>query len=330
MKRSSVNLLQIAQAAGVSIATVSRVIHGGHRVLPSTSKHVLAIAKRMKYPVNLRVRPAKAQPHIALVVRSKEMPSLFAYESHALMMVAREVFRANMSYEIIPVIESGLLTSSFCQGAIVVNSQCQEDTLEAIAARMPLVCLNRPPGRFHSVYSNDAQGIFMGLERLTRAGHSRIAFAGYGIDTPAASLVAQARLEAYRKGVDVFALESHPDLIQNLAASDAAVFSRIRRMLARKPTAVMVIGESFGVQVHHFLRQAGARIPDDISIISFEHPRVSCYLDPPHTTLMQNLEEMARQTAAKLVGLIQGQTAGPMWIPFDYKLIERSSIKTIG
>ena len=172
-----------------------------------------------------------------------------------------------------------------------------------------------------SVGVNHRQGIRLAYEHLYENGHRKIGLlqdhlGGWGNSERRLGFLES--LEQH--GVDSKAERSF-DITGN-TISDV-----LEHVLSRKFTALVISSESAVLKVIRELHRLGVRIPDDLSLISYEHPSISPYLWPAHTTLKQNHIQLVTNAIDIAARLLDDETEHPMRILVDNQLIPRDSVK---
>ena len=165
------NLNEIAKLAGVSAATVSRVLNGRRNVAAATRERVIDAARQCRYAASWHVA---SRPTVALIVNNLHF---FGYYSEILPYLEEELSSRHYQFEIIPINNIELLQAQPICGAISLLAldrlQHEWDKIQTV----PLVCINTSPQRLDNIYSvssNLGQCIRLAVEHLHRLGHSKI------------------------------------------------------------------------------------------------------------------------------------------------------------
>lgn len=108
------------------------------------------------------------------------------------------------------------------------------------------------------------------------------------------------------------------------------VVEATNKILKYEPTAIILSGEGRAQLLYYALHKAGKTIPDDISVITFEDQSVTPYLIPPHTTISQNIPDIAKAVASIAKDIVRNNSNSPIQnIVLRNKLIVRESVETI-
>jgi len=307
---------KIAKAANVSATTISRVFSGQGYVSERTRQKVLGIAQKLNYLPRVTSR----KDNIAIIIESDTVVRMGAYETSLINAIFQDLITKKYRFEIIPVDEIDLLLDLFIKGAICVLYN--ENSLKKVKQirRVPLVTINCPVANFHSVYSDHKQGIELGMTYLAQRGHRRIglilgALDGWG---------GQERQKGYWASVERHGLENDEKLVHSRLAR--TLLEAVAGVVKARPTAIIVGGEDIALPVVSALHLLGKRIPEDISIISFENTKVSQYLTPMHTTISQPFAEIGALGVKTVIDLAEHKACGPVRIALPNILIERESV----
>lgn len=111
--------------------------------------------------------------------------------------------------------------------------------------------------------------------------------------------------------------------------SQQQLLDPLAHLLYNKATAIIYSQEVFVIKLQHALEILGKKVPDDISIITFEDPLTSPYLNPAYTTIDQQLEKIGRMAAERAIALAEGSDTSELQIRLPNQLIERKSVKQL-
>lgn len=273
---------EIAAAAEVSPSTVSRVLNGGPNVRCEVRQKVIAAARQMN------VFPARQN----LVLIIPERPYLTGYCGCMLTALLTQAGQRQISVEIIPSSDLSVLDGMLLSGAISLVYDNGIEKLWAKTQSLPLVCVNtasRHRDNIFSVHSDNAQGIRLALDYLHHFGHRKLALLDCS-DVPVAgrdNLDWRERHQSFEQWHTQKLPGSSPCLLAD--GSPAA----LRAAMAAGVTAVLAIGEFDGFALLQTCRACGIAVPEELSVIGFEHPQLSAKLSPALTAIGQNFEMLA-------------------------------------
>ena len=186
---------------------------------------------------------------------------------------------------------------------------------------MPIVTVNKQYAFSSSVNTDHGQGVTLALEHLYSYGHRRIGLTVDRVENQAG----RERIGAYRAFAAARVLPELPvGHFRDLDVEDSC--RELDRVLAEKPTALVVCGESVALQAAYELKKRNYRIPEDISLITSELTDICCWMTPELTTINQNLDALAAETVAQLLARIRAPHSprANSWLPTA--LIVRNSV----
>ncbi|HSK37014.1 MAG TPA: LacI family DNA-binding transcriptional regulator [Actinomycetota bacterium] len=329
-------LEQVAALAGVSRATVSRVVNGSPKVSPVVRAQVERAVAKLGYVPNRAAR--------SLVTRRADSVALVVSEPHARFFsepffagVVRGVSAvlAETGVQLLLLIaqdlpDRGRLERYAVGGhvdGVLLASLHGDDPLPGILERagVPAVLVGRPAGAAPASYvdADNRGGAGKAVAHLARRGRRRIAT----ITGPLDMGVGLDRLEGYRDGLAAAGLAGSGDLVEIGDFTEEGGAAAMGRLLARPGDpvdAVFAASDLMAAGALRALRAAGRRVPEDVAVVGFEDSAVARYAQPPLTTIRQPIEEMGRQATRLLLAQIAGE-AGGMHLILDTELVVRAS-----
>jgi LacI family transcriptional regulator len=327
-------LANVAESAGVSVATVSKVLNGRNDVAPATRALVQDLLHEHDY-VARRVRPAPS-PTIELCFHGQ----LNAYHTEVLQGAVEAGADAGVAVVVSvrprwqrgagakrPAAWTRELATAGRQAAIVVTSELRAADLTALSrARVPVVVidpLNLPSARMTSVGSTNFAGGLAATQHLLDLGHRRIAYLG----GPATAVCNQARMHGYRGAMEAEGAPVPDGYVrtgrfsyEHGIAGGAAVLD-----LPQPPTAVFAGSDETALGVIEAARTRGLRIPEDLSVVGFDDTPVARLAAPPLTTVRQPLREMGAVAVRTALRLAAGEKASSHHVELATELVVRQS-----
>ncbi|HEY3269497.1 MAG TPA: LacI family DNA-binding transcriptional regulator [Armatimonadota bacterium] len=312
------SLREIADIAGVSVSTVSRVVNDKHRdkVSDETRARILEIARSLRYRPNPQAvslktgRPSNTLgvliPYFSHVFRSfywSEISSgvLDAAYSHGVgvnMMVYRddseETFRELLStYRNV----SGVILLAVNGHASPAVEQCRNGMLPCVAVNS-----NGADPNVHSVDCDNRAGGYNATRHLIKLGHTRIAHIG-GRDFSDA----HERLKGYRDALEEAGIPIDERLIVGGNFEETGGREAMRTLLSGspRPSAVFAANDDSAIGAMSAAKRAGLRIPDDLAVVGFDDISVAQYVEPALTTVHQPIYRMGYRAAEMLIGRLQ-------------------------
>ncbi|WP_199432321.1 LacI family DNA-binding transcriptional regulator [Qaidamihabitans albus] len=322
-------LATIAEAAGVSLPTVSKVLNGKDDVAAETRARILRLLEEHDYvPVGGR-RPTD-ETLVDLVFTALDSPW------------AVEIIRG--------VVESGLdvvvssmanaphrdrwaesLVKSRRGGALLVTSELTAGDRRILErARLPLVVIDPvdlPSPDVPSVGATNWAGGLSATEHLLELGHRRIAVIG----GPSGFLCSKARIDGYRTALDRAGLAFDPELVRNGDFHHEGGYRRALELLRLPlpPTAIFAGNDEQALGTIEAARVCGLAVPADLSVVGFDDLPVARWSSPPLTTVRQPLAEMGRHAGRMLAGLIAGNPPDSRRVELATHLTVRSSTASL-
>ncbi|MEU5879518.1 LacI family DNA-binding transcriptional regulator [Spirillospora sp. NPDC047279] len=313
----TMRLADIAAHAGVSEATVSRVLNGKPGVAAGTRQAVLTALDVLGYERPARLRAQRAGL-IGLIVPELSNPIFPAFAQvieNALALSGYAAVLCTMTPGGIREDDyTELLLERGVSGIIFVNGEhadSQSDPsryLRLIDRGLPIVLINGfrsdIPGPFIS--NDDTVSLEMAVGHLAALGHRRIGLAvGQSRFVPSIR-----KTEGFRRGVkEHLDLSDVDDLIVNTLFTVEGGQAAAQQLIDRGATAICCGSDIIAIGAIRGVRQGGLRVPEDVSVVGFDDSPMTAYLDPPLTTVRQPVREMALAAVANLLEEIGGTRA---------------------
>ncbi|MEU6052654.1 LacI family DNA-binding transcriptional regulator [Streptomyces xanthochromogenes] len=345
MSRQAPTLEDVAREAGVSRATVSRVVNGVRNVDPAIQEQVQRAIERTGYAPNRAARSlvTRRAETIALVVSGagggpEESQEAFAARVFADPFFGRVVagvvgfLRPRSMHPVLMFAESAddrhevltYLRQGRADGALVVSTH-PDDPLPTLlaAAHLPSVLFARPtpPVPLSYVDLDHRDGGRLAAQRLLERGCRRPATVAGPLAVPAS----QERLAGFR---DTMARGGHPyvPVAEGGFTLDSGI-AAMTRLLAEHPDVdgVFAANDLMAQGVCQLLRERGRRVPDDVAVIGFDDSGIALSCRPPLTTVRQPVEQMAAEMARLLDQHIRGERTEATSVVFDPELVVRET-----
>ena len=313
-------IYDVARSARVSIATVSRVANGTARVDERTEARVRRAMERLGYRPHALARGlATRRSHTLGLLITDILDPYFA----EIVRGAQE--RAESAGYVVLLVKR--LLERRVDGLIVASSR----TTDAYAAQLasediPVVCINGPLGQFaHAVQIDHRKGARLAVEHLASLGHTRIAHITGAVGVP----TRQERLAGYRAALKDLGLSYDPSLViagvTSIADSHDAVAGLLG--LAAAPTAIFAFNDRWAIGAYAAVRDAGLRIPADVSVVGFDDLEMDEWVQPALTSVRQPRREMGRIAADVLLAVLAGESASEL-VVVEPSLVIRGSTGT--
>jgi LacI family transcriptional regulator len=326
-----VTLERVAQAAGVSPSTVSRILNGTARVSQVKQQAVDAAIRDLGFRPNPVARGLAGGRTLSIGVLTQTISSPFYGE--ALHGIEDRLDQAGY----IPIFVSGhwqeteerkaldALVARRVDGLIVLAGRLPNRALQAAAKAVPLVVVGRAvqgAQAFGLTFDNRA-GAAMATQHLIDCGHTRIAYIG----GEPGHADAHERLAGYRQALERAGLPFDPALVTPGDYTEAGGLMAANRLLdARLPfTAIFAANDQTAIGAALGLYRRNVRVPDDVSLVGFDDLAPARFAIPPLTTVRQPVYEMGFEAAGAMLALLRGEPAQCALPPLQ--LVPRESVR---
>jgi LacI family transcriptional regulator len=322
----------VALEAGVSTATVSRVLNRSGRVSPQTREVVLRAIERHKF--SARRRGSRTKP-LRDVVAVRCPYLLDDYFGVILSAVERSLRQRGKGLFLSAEAERGnehnlpkLLRTEVTEGAVLVLPPEPSATLAELRAQeYPFVVVDPRtalPANIAAVSAAHLAGAQMATEHLIELGHSRIA----AIAGPLNWIATDRRLLGYRAALAANGRLASEDLVRvggEPTIAHGLLAARELLALPKPPTAIVAFNDKIAIGAMQAAAERGLAVPGDLSIVGFDDLELSRVVTPRLTTVRQSLEEMARMGVELLLRLIEGREIHTLHIELATELVVRGS-----
>ncbi|MCO5991162.1 LacI family transcriptional regulator [Actinoallomurus spadix] len=331
-------LADIAAQAGVSEATVSRVLNGRQGVAPATRQAVIDALDVLGYDRPARLRPPR-NGLIGLIVAELDNPifpafaqvieNTLAVHGYTAVLGALAPGGINEDDYTDLLLERGVSGIVFVSG-LHADSQADHGRYKRLTDRgLPIVLINGyAEGVDATFVSSDEVGAMeLAVAHLAHLGHRRIGLAvGQERFVPVIR-----KTEGYRRGMaEHLGVAETDEWIVNTIFTVEGGEAAAKRLLDRGCTAICCGSDLMAIGAIRAARQRGLRVPEDVSVIGFDDSPLMAYVDPPLTTVRQPVREMALVAVRSLLDEIQGVGAPHTELVFRPELVVRSSTGPLG
>lgn len=329
-----VTIKDVARVAGVSTATVSRVIHDGGQVGAACRARVKKVIDELGYRPNANAQALVSKTNNSIgVVTPKLSMSFFGTLASGVEDTAREkgykLLMSNSMYETQSEKEAiNSLRYHNCQALILHSEYSDEDEIVALAQDIPgLVLINRyiPAIANRCVWLDNVTGSQRATDYLLSHGHRKFA----AVTSIYQNRDPQLRLTGVRQSLERVGLKLPKNAVAEATANIEGGEQAVKDLLARgvKFTALVAYNDLMAIGAIHALFDAGLRVPDDVSVIGFDDLAVARACRPRLTTMHYPIEEMAAYAADLAIRLSDNkQKAGSQTHLFIPELIVRDSV----
>ena len=325
-----VTISKIAEAAGVSVPTVSKVLNGRADVASGTRARVEELIRHHGY----RRRRGPGSGRSAMIdLVFHELDSAWAIE------VIRGVEKVARAEGLSVVLtESGgaqtprddwvdaVLARQATAAILVLSDLAPEQRTRLSARGIPFVVVDPtgdPGPDMPSVGSANWNGGLVATRHLIELGHRRIAVMG----GPRHVLCSKARIDGYSSALDAADIAVSPELIRhgNFHVESGHDNGRELLTLDSPPTAIFAGSDLQAMGLYEAARELGVRIPEDLSVVGYDDLPVARWVGPPLTTVRQPLTEMAEEATRMALTLARGGKPANLRLDLATDLIVRGS-----
>ena len=325
----------IAQKAGVSVTTVSRVLNKRPDVNQATREKVERVMAECHFTGNANARGLKQADGeiVAIILRGRENPFLNAL-AEAVLRYSKDM---NASFLVEYLDEKAdefqtavrLSHEKRVTGCIFLGGRVDERAHVLRGLDMPMVFATISAEqaelpRAGSVYINNRAMGRKAMQTLIDAGHTRIAV--FGGDRESDDGFGR-RFKGALEALDAAGIPFDEERYVDTRFSLRGAYDTARGFFAMKPdtTAVFAMSDTVAMGVIRALQDTGRRVPEDVSVVGYDGIEMGKYFIPRLTTIVQPIDDIARESVAMLMGMIE-QGEKPRHITVDAELIVRESV----
>lgn len=341
---------EIAERAGVSVSTVSRVLNNVAGISQTVQQRVLAAAGELGYAKDQSrprrrvqgaprdeqhtVRPDHHIPTVTLLTKLLLQPSIDPFHTDVLHGVQLACSRegAHLNYSSFghqaanseAMIE--WLRQNPVEGLLLLSSD-DPALIEPIQAmRIPIVMINvdRYELPIDTFLPDNHQGAMLATQHLIAHGHRRILHI-----TWSRRRTIQRRTAAYQAALAEAGIPYDPRLVIDTHISAEDTYQEMRRRLAQRDldfSAVFCANDLAAMGFMRAAQEAGLRVPQDVSVVGFDDIATAGFLSPPLTTVRIETAELARLALRRLLERAASPDLTPVRVLLSCRLIERQSV----
>ena len=302
-----VTIGDVAERAGVSIATVSRAVNQKYGVSPGTVDRVREVIEELGYESSLVARSLR---NVRTNVVGILVPGIDPFGAELLKGVARAI--QETEYEL--VIYAGGLHGeagwerrylSRLSGTLTDGIILAAPTVHEIDSTHPVVAVDPQLGTssVSTVRSQNYEGAKAATQHLIDLGHRRIGFLAGRSDLESA----RRREAGYRAALEDNGLDFDPVLVQvgGFTEETSVTPALTLLSLANRPTAIFASNDLSAIQVLRTADELGLSVPDELSVVGFDNIPESAMTDPPLTTVDQSIQSLGERAVHILVDLME-------------------------
>lgn len=331
----AVSIKDVAREAGVSIATVSRVLNDIDVVNEETKKKVLDAIKDLGYRPNIVARSLKTQrtKTIGILVpdiSSQVYPEIVRGAEDVANIYDYNIILCNSDYDMDKEKEYlRVLKEKMVDGLLYMSISLEEKTINLVNdldLKTVLVETKDEKGIFPSVTIDDIQALYDSTKYLIDKGAKKIAFIGTKQEEVNA---VTKRYKGYEKALLENGLELDEDLRYFDGFKVKTGYNGIEKFLESKKDfdAVVCSSDEIAMGAINALRDHGKRVPEDVSVIGFSNIDMSEVFYPKITTVAEPMYDMGSIAMRMLIKLVNKKEVEQQHYILDHKIVERNSCK---
>jgi LacI family transcriptional regulator len=327
-----VTIVEVAERAGVSLGTVSRVLNNDVHVAPETRERVSAIVRELGYVANRQARGLKGSKTNTIGILVPDLGT--GYIGEIMHGVDAELALHELDLMLFTTHRAAIKEANYVanmvqgmvDGLLLVLPRNPADYVGSLSQRnFPFVLIdhqgtgNPCPG----VGATNWQGAYNATEYLIKLGHKRIGFITGSMDLGAAI----DRLDGYQAALKANHLPVDAKLINNgsFHQTDGYAGARALLDLVEPPTAIFASNDLMAMGAMDAVRSRGLSVPEDISILGFDDIPQAELVRPSLTTVRQPLKQMGGLAAQMLIDKLKSPETELGRIELPTELIVRAS-----
>jgi DNA-binding LacI/PurR family transcriptional regulator len=333
-KASKKTIQEIADIAGVSIATVSRVMNHKTTVKEDTRQKILNILEENNLNPSSVLLTDQTSRTILICVAEISNPSTPRIISG----IQNAAYRNNYRVFILQSKETHLtfedyrdvLQNHSFAGIILIATVSEPEMLETLTRSCPIVMCTEycDINGISFVSIDDITAAGKAVDHLVSCGCKRIAL----MNSVLRHQYARHREKGYTEALKKAGLERNGNWIAHISQIDyhlAFSYGTNLLSLPRRPDGIFAVSDVYAVGALHAAKQLGLRVPEDVSIIGFDNIAVSSMIDPPLTTIDQPVGQIGYQGCELLIEKINNPLTPPKKIFLNTELIVRESTRIV-
>lgn len=330
-------LEEIGRRAGVSSATVSRVINNRGNVRGETHERVMQVIHETGFQPNAAARRLAGQqaqllgliiPETAnILFTDPYFPRLIegvaeACQSHDYLLTLFLFHAVEEERKLSP----RLLQASLIDGVIITATQIGDPLIDQLLeAEIPFVQIGHADSpSVNYVDADNLSGAYMLVSHLIRFGYSRIAI----IAGPLTNQAAVERLNGYRNALRDRGLRAAPELIVTADYTETGGYDAMVHLLSLRPEAVFVSSDTMALGALRACRDNGVVVPDEMAVVGYDDLPPARQSEPPLTTVRQPVRRAGALAVETLIDIITHGSVPPRRIILPTELIVRASCGT--
>lgn len=326
MTARSITLDDVAQLAGVSYQTVSRVLNHSQQVSPRTRAKVETAMRQLNYVPNRVAQQLAGKATRTLGLATSDL----ALMAPAQIASAAQKRAAAQGYHLVIAMATPgrdaqeTVNELLAQrvDALLINlplTAAQAVSIEAQCAGKPTLFLDvEQHASVAQCQYPSAKGAQQAVAHLVALGHRQIGL----LNGPAESASARARYESWLQALSAHELDPFCVLQGDWSAA-SGYQALLTRLPDNLPQALLVANDQMALGAMRALHQHGVKLPGDMSLIGYDDTAESAWYQPPLTTIRQDLQQLGVVSVDRLLARLRGDT--PLPVPLETELVLRET-----
>ena len=327
----SVTIYDVVREAGVSMATVSRVLNGTAVVKEDTKRKVLDAIAKLGYRPNAVARglaskrtktigiivPDVSSPFVAEMVRGMEdIATMYAYQ----IILSNSDAQTDREIDLI-----GTMWEKQVDGILFMGNHVEPELLKAFEqAQIPVVlCATADPeGRIPSVNIDSEKAAYDAAEFLLKRGCTRPLLLAGPADHP---VLGAPREKGYRAAVAKAGLQPRVVHCNNLTYEGGLEVLKQELTTHPLPDGIITINDELGVAAIHACSDAGLKVPEQVKVVAFDNTRLASMVRPELTTIAQPIYDIGAVSMRFMTKLIHDEPVDEFSVILPHDMMVRSS-----
>lgn len=323
----------VARKAGVSVATVSRVINDGGNVAPSTIKKINQAIKELDYQPNIWARSLRRQESKTILTSIPTLKNPY----YANILNGIDNCAKSHGYMISIVVTNGdrkreadmleLLPKGQADAAILLTTSIHNDAVSRIAEQYPIIqcCEYCDDDQITHISIDNQLAAQQAVQYFIQQGHQKIAYIGSVNQNISTTL----RAQGYQNAMIDAGLAVDQRWFQNADANygfQSGLHIALDMLSCdNRPTAIFCISDVLALSCIRASRTLGLRVPEDISIIGFDNVEYASMFEPELSTIAQPQHMLGETSVQELLRQMQGKSKAGRSIFLEHQLLIRNS-----
>ncbi|MEX2104689.1 MAG: catabolite control protein A [Bacilli bacterium] len=331
----TVTIYDVAREAGVSMATVSRVVNGNPNVKPSTRKKVLETIERLGYRPNAVARglaskktttvgiviPDISSNYFAEITRGiEDIANMYHYN----IILCNSDKNVNREIDLVNTLLEKQVDGLLFLGGIVTDNHLK--IFQSSSVPVVLAATVDKHNQLPTVNIDHTQAAHDATQYLISQGHREIGLIAVTLEDPLGGF---ARFQGYRNALSEAGIEFNESLVRMGNYRYNSGYSAMQEILAleQRPSAVFSVSDEMAVGAIHAAQDLGLNIPDDISIIGYNNIQIASMVRPLLTTMAQPLYDIGAVAMRLLTKYMNNEPVETQSVVLQHSIVERQSTK---